>query len=504
MLKKTRVILATLMWVGVTLLLLDVSGLVQTYLGWMAKIQFLPALLAANVGAVVLVVVLTILLGRIYCSVICPLGIFQDGLSWLVGKFMNKPKQKKARFFFVDNKGLHYLRYAILFVTVIFCLLGMGVAVRMLAPYSIYGRMVVTLLKPLYVDVNNLLADHAAATDSYAFWHVAPFQPSTLMIVIALLYLAIVGGMAMAWGRMYCNQLCPVGTLLGLLGRRAIFRVRIDSDKCRHCGLCEMACKGHAIDAKRGVVDTTKCIDCFNCLDQCHSDALHFGRAKSQNDASTPTDGSRRTFLATAATMTAAAALKAEEKVADGGYAAITDKKPFKREVRITPPGAISLRNLQQKCTGCQLCISACPNQVLRPSTDLMNLMQPEMSYENGYCRPECHACSDVCPAGAIIPLGKDHEEKMARKSSTKIGRAVWIKENCLPSAEGVKCGNCARHCPSGAISMVALDPSNPKSLQVPAVNEERCIGCGACENLCPVRPFSAIHVEGIEVQRTI
>lgn len=504
MLKKARVILAFLMWMGITLLLLDVSGLVHAWLGWMAKIQFLPAVLAANVGAVVLVAVLTIVFGRIYCSVICPLGIFQDALSWITGKFMNKPKQKKMRFAYFDNKGLHYLRYALLFVTIILMLLGVGVAVRVLAPYSIYGRMVVALVKPLYVMCNNGLADWAVANDSYTFWHVAPFQPSTLMIVIALVYLAIVGGMAIAWGRMYCNTLCPVGTFLGLLSRRSLFRVQIDADKCKHCGLCEMACKGHAIDAKTGKIDLTRCVDCFDCLDKCHSDALHYGLNKPAKSGEEKVDTTRRTLLVTAAAMGATAALKAEEKVVDGTYATIIDKKPFQRATRICPPGAISLRNLQQKCTGCQLCVSACENHVLRPSTDLMNLMQPEMSYENGYCRPECHACSDVCPAGAILPLGKSHEEKMARKSSTKVGRAVWIKENCLPSSEGTSCGNCSRHCPSGAISMVPLNPEDPRGLKIPSINEERCIGCGACENLCPVRPFSAIHIEGIEVQREI
>lgn len=324
------------------------------------------------------------------------------------------------------------------------------------------------------------------------------------MIVIALVYLAIVGGMAIAWGRMYCNTLCPVGTFLGLLSRRSLFRVQIDADKCKHCGLCEMACKGHAIDAKTGKIDLTRCVDCFDCLDKCHSDALHYGLNKPAKSGEEKVDTTRRTLLVTAAAMGATAALKAEEKVVDGTYATIIDKKPFQRATRICPPGAISLRNLQQKCTGCQLCVSACENHVLRPSTDLMNLMQPEMSYENGYCRPECHACSDVCPAGAILPLGKSHEEKMARKSSTKVGRAVWIKENCLPSSEGTSCGNCSRHCPSGAISMVPLNPEDPRGLKIPSINEERCIGCGACENLCPVRPFSAIHIEGIEVQREI
>ena len=144
-----------------------------------------------------------------------------------------------------------------------------------------------------------------------------------------------------------------------------------------------------------------------------------------------------------------------------------------------------------QHCTACQLCVSVCPNEVLRPATGLMNLMQPEMSYECGYCRPECTKCAEVCPAGAISPITP------ADKSAIQIGHAVWIKENCVPLTDGVECGNCARHCPTGAIQMVASEPDSPDSLKIPVVNTERCIGCGACENLCPARPFSAIYVEG-------
>lgn len=120
-----------------------------------------------------------------------------------------------------------------------------------------------------------------------------------------------------------------------------------------------------------------------------------------------------------------------------------------------------------------------------------MKLMQPEMSYERGYCRPECTKCAEVCPAGAISPITP------ADKSAIQIGHAVWIKENCVPLTDGVECGNCARHCPTGAIQMVASEPDSPDSLKIPVVNTERCIGCGACENLCPARPFSAIYVEG-------
>lgn len=172
----------------------------------------------------------------------------------------------------------------------------------------------------------------------------------------------------------------------------------------------------------------------------------------------------------------------------------ILDKKVPARKTPIVPPGAISLKHMAQHCTGCQLCVSACPNDVLRPSSGLLTLMQPESSYERGYCRPECTRCSEVCPSGAIVPITR------AEKTAIQIGHAVWVKENCMPLTDGVECGNCARHCPSGAILMIPSDPADPESVKVPAVNTSRCIGCGACENLCPARPYSAIYVEGNSV----
>jgi formate hydrogenlyase subunit 6/NADH:ubiquinone oxidoreductase subunit I len=106
--------------------------------------------------------------------------------------------------------------------------------------------------------------------------------------------------------------------------------------------------------------------------------------------------------------------------------------------------------------------------------------------------------CSEVCPTGAIKLISKEE------KTAIQIGHAVWVAENCIVNSDGQKCGNCARHCPTGAIQMVPKDANDPKSLQIPVINTERCIGCGACENLCPSRPFSAIYVEGHEVHREI
>jgi formate hydrogenlyase subunit 6/NADH:ubiquinone oxidoreductase subunit I len=193
-----------------------------------------------------------------------------------------------------------------------------------------------------------------------------------------------------------------------------------------------------------------------------------------------------------------ASVAKAQKLKMDGGYAVIEDKKIPNRETPLTPPGSLSARNLAQHCTACQLCISACPNQVLRPSGDLSNFMQPVTSFERGYCRPECVKCSEVCPTGAIKPITKEE------KTAIQIGHAVWIADNCVVNRDNEKCDNCFRHCPTGAIQMVAKNPDDKKSPKIPVINTERCIGCGACENLCPSRPFSAIYVEGHEVHREI
>ena len=220
---------------------------------------------------------------------------------------------------------------------------------------------------------------------------------------------------------------------------------------------------------------------------------------------------SRRNFISATAVVAATAIAKAQEKKVDGGLATIEKKAIPERKTSIVPPGALSLRNFYQHCTACQLCVSVCPNDVLRPSGGLMRLMQPEMSYERGYCRPECTKCSDVCPAGAIRPV------TVAEKSSIQVGHAVWIKKNCIVMTDDVECGNCARHCPTGAIQMVEIrhrhrrrhgTGGNPEeeraTVRIPVINQEKCIGCGACENLCPARPFTAIYVEGHEVHREI
>ena len=239
----------------------------------------------------------------------------------------------------------------------------------------------------------------------------------------------------------------------------------------------------------------------MDCIDNSKHGAIHFALRKGTHKADAPqqerTEGvDRRKFLTTGALVIAAGALKAQDMKVDGGLAAISRADKPERLTPLVPAGSLSLKNFSDHCVACQLCVSACPNHVLRPSTDLHTLMQPQMSYERGYCRPECTTCSEICPAGAIRPVSVEE------KSSIQIGHAVINLALCVVNTADVKCGNCARHCPAGAIRMVRKDPADKDSLMIPTVNEERCIGCGACENLCPARQLTAILVEGHEVHR--
>lgn len=496
MLKKIRTILAVVCFVLITLLFLDFTGTLHCWLSWLAKIQLLPAVMALNVVVVAALIILTLVFGRIYCSVICPLGVFQD----LLARF----HRKKNKYSY--SKEVRWLRYPVLAVFVIAGLAGIGSLFQLLAPYSSYGRIATMIFQPIWKGCNNLLAMAAEHYESYAFYSIDTWVRSMPVLIIAAITLVVLFVLAWRGGRTYCNTICPVGTILSFFSRFSWLKVHFDTDKCKNCSMCSKNCKAACIDYKTHTVDYSRCVVCGNCIDKCKFGALSYSPLKlkgvrdGQKDAqhNNSVDASKRSFLIASTMVTTAAFAQKKEKLMDGGLAEIEDKVQPDRQTPLTPPGSLSFQNLSTHCTGCQLCVSECPNQVLRPSNDLLHLMQPTMSYEKGYCRPECTRCSEVCPAGAIKPLDD------IEKSSIQIGHAVWIKKNCVVLTDEVECGNCARHCPSGAIEMVPLDENNEESPLIPAINESACIGCGACEYVCPSRPFSAIYVEGHEVHKKI
>lgn len=488
MLKKLRTSFAIIFLLLITLMFLDISGNLVWKLGWLAKLQFLPAVFALNVGVIIALILLTVICGRIYCSVICPMGIFQDVISRIHSKF------SKNRFSYKPAATKTRLIVMVLFVAC--AIIGVNAVVGLFAPYSAYGRMVTSLGQPVWIWGNNLLASWAEACDSYMFSSHELWLRSLPTLVVAVVTLLVVGITAWRSGRGYCNTVCPVGTLLGYLSKWAIFRPVIDTSKCNSCGLCARNCKSHCINPKEHSVDMTRCVACFDCISRCRQGAISYRpvwkKPSAEHKSETVDNEGRRSFLTITGLAATSIAANAVQKKVDGGLAVIEDRTPPSRTTRLVPAGSLSLKNMDQRCTGCQLCISKCPNNVLRPSTSLSDMLQPTMEFDRGYCRPGCTVCSHVCPTGAITEIC------CKKKTSISIGYAVWVEKNCVVATDGVECGNCQRHCPTGAIMMVESQKYDGR--KIPVINTDKCIGCGACEHLCPARPLGAIYVEGREV----
>ncbi|MBQ0086946.1 MAG: 4Fe-4S binding protein [Bacteroidales bacterium] len=469
MLRKLRITLAAISFALILLLFAVPDGASGEWFGWMADIQFLPAVLAANFVIVTALIIVTLLFGRVYCSVICPLGVMQDIISF----FSGKRRGKALRFGY--RKG-PVLRYGLLILFVVLMVLGLNSIAVLIAPYSAFGR----------------IASIATGTPA--------------SIVVALVTFLVVAGLAWWKGRLWCNSICPVGTVLGFFSRFSLFRPVIDTEKCIGCSKCAKKCKASCINDREHSIDYSRCVACMDCISNCSVGAIRYtlrGKsgccaAKTEASCDAPADNGRRAALSTIGMVAAGSAIRAQERKGDGGLAVIEKRAVPPREVKPVPAGSKGVEHFSDKCVSCQLCVKSCPNRVLRPSSSLENFLQPEMSFENGYCRPECTVCSEVCPAGAITQISEEE------KSSIQIGHAVWIAANCVVLTDDVNCGNCARHCPSGAITMVPVNPEDEKSRMVPSVDTEKCIGCGACEHLCPARPFGAIYVEGHLVHKEI
>lgn len=494
MLRKIRITLAVLFLIGITLLLAGIGG---QWWGWMAKLQFLPSFLALNAAVLAGILLLTLLLGRVYCSVICPLGVFQDVVIFIrriCGNILTRMQSR--RFARLKRKGVSPLpkpkvyaksygyrkehkivRWVIFAVVGVTAIAGTQLFIALLAPYSAYGRIVRSIAG---------LAEGESVVPQ--------------LLITAGITLLVILFLSWSRGRAYCNTICPVGTLLSLFSRVALFRPTIDEAKCVSCGKCGKRCKASCIDTAGHKIDGGQCVMCLDCIGNCSTGAIRYrfvgfgrrGRPEGGSGASSSpekVDKGRRAFMLTAAMMGTGLAARAQNKRLDGGLAAVLDKQVPERSGRLVPPGAVGVRHFYSHCTACQLCVSSCPNNVLRPSTDLGHFLQPQMGYEKGYCRPECTACSNVCPAGAILPLTREE------KHITRIGTAAVDFGLCLAANGEASCGNCSRHCPTGAIRMVK---SGDYKFSIPVVMEEQCIGCGACENLCPSRPISAITVNGL------
>lgn len=503
-LKYIRIILAVAVISLLTFFFIDFAGIMPGYVGWLARIQFMPAVLAHSLiifGGIILV---TLLFGRIYCSVICPLGILQD----VCARFRRKKKRRYAY-----RRPRTKTRLVFLGLMVIAVITGFSLFISLFDPYAAYGRIASNIFYPFYVLGNNLLELMFSSAGNYTFYKMDPAVLSVSSLVIAVITFIIVGFMAWKRGRLFCNSVCPVGTLLGLAGRFSLFKVRIDVTKCNSCGACAAKCKSACIDTKDKKIDNSRCVACYNCLGTCRFGALSYAPTKSRNDLlksgfKNPDDiiiaegyscsgcrdgfdGSRRAFIASSlAAVFVLPKVVAQQKITvlEGGVS-------YERDNPVCPPGAGSREHLSKHCTACHLCVSKCPSRVLKPAFmeyGLSGMSQPVMFFEKGFCNFDCTVCGDVCPNKAIKPL------TVEEKYMTQVGRVVFLKDNCIVYRDNTSCGACSEHCPTQAVTMVPYKDG----LTIPETNPGICVGCGGCEFICPVRPFRAIYVNGNDVQK--
>jgi polyferredoxin len=542
LLKWLRIVVALAVFAALTTAFVDFRELVPWKIGhWLSEIQFVPSLVALLTGAslslaCIIIAVVTLAVGRVYCSAICPLGILQDIINRLT-KWV-KRKSRPASY----SRPHTWLRQTFLWATIIAAVAGWGgFALALLDPYSNFGRIASDIFRPLATLANNSVVGLADTIGWHGLFRVEPrwavvgalHQPVILLI---LLFVLVVFG-----GRLYCNTLCPVGTLLGWLSKRAAFRLQIEKSACAKCAACMKVCKAQCIDLHSSSIDFSRCVACYNCVDVCEEHGIGYRFAwindeqPAPNSISPPrtqasmtvwssaftrlgrifslwppkggtlnTDVSarpelvpnpqRREFLA----QTIAGIIGAAGIARWGTKTGSRGRSPHQLESRgrnnfspvICPPGSASVERFADRCTACHLCISECPTGVLQPAFmeyGLLGIMKPRMDFNVAFCNFDCVRCGEVCPDGAIDLLD------VATKHLVKIGEARFYPDQCVVVTNSTDCAACSEHCPTKAVFTVPYG----NNLRLPSLNNDLCIGCGACENVCPAKPDKAIVVTG-------
>ncbi len=257
-LKGLRVLLAILFFVPILLFFVDFSGILPNNIHRLLHLQLMPAILGGMVGIVVFQFLLALVFGRIYCSTICPAGVFQDIINRLfcIGK-----KKKKGSRRFIYHKPMNRLRYVLLAITALTAIFGFSGLCLLLDPYSNFGRIMASLFRPVVMWGNNIFADLLMKIDNYSLFHVTISTVTVSGLIAAIVALLVFIVMTIFHGRLFCNTICPVGTLLSLFSRYSFFHITFDKETCTHCGNCEHTCKAEAIDSKNLTVDTSRCID---------------------------------------------------------------------------------------------------------------------------------------------------------------------------------------------------------------------------------------------------
>jgi len=493
MLKKLRVVISLLFFILTGFIFIDLGNwLSSTLVNKIVFLQFFPSLLKfLNILSFftcgfIIIILITIVFGRVYCSTVCPLGTLQDIISYLSGKF------RRFRIYRINSFSLpsNRLRYTILVIT-FFTIPAGSLVISLLDPYSNFGRIVANLFRPVYISGNDLLAVILERLGWYGLSRIGLKHIDPGSLLFAFFVFVVIAALSVSKGRLFCNTICPAGSFLGLLSRFSLFRFVFDEDSCTRCFRCEGSCKSRCIDSDELTIDMSRCVSCFNCIESCPSGGMIYGIKHKPSKKVHNVDLSRRenikTGIGVLSLISGLSLSAARDSISGSG---INTTVPVRKKYPVTPPGSFGIEYFGKSCTACHLCISRCPTRVLQPSVleyGIEGIFQPFMDYSASYCNFECTVCGNVCPTGAILPVPADEKKQL------QLGKSVFVKENCIVEIKKTECGACSEHCPTKAVQMA---PYTGK-IKIPVINNIICIGCGACEYACPVKPYKAIYVDG-------
>lgn len=441
------------------------------------------------------VLVLTIFLGRIFCGFVCPLGTINHFVGWvkaaLKGSRMVRANQKRAS---------QRVKYFLLVLILVGAILGLNlagimdpisllfrsIALAILPGVGVGFRSLFDLLAESDVKVLNLLSYGAEVLLSPIFgYEPKAYQMAWFMglVFLVILFLNRVGP------RFWCRVLCPLGALLGIFSRFSLLKLVKYEDKCTQCMKCDKRCQGAASPRPGEAWESSECLVCFNCFEACPESALEFKFRLSPRINRAPDIG-RRALLGG---LLAGVSLPFLGRL-DGQIHRVSDAR------LIRPPGAVPEKEFLELCQRCGLCMKVCPTNAINPTlaeAGMAGLWTPRLIMTMGYCEYTCTLCTSVCPTGAIKEITV--REKIERP--IKIGSAFIDRGRCLPWSGNFPCIVCEEHCPTSPKAIylrkdrVYGPGGKMREFQLPYVDLERCVGCGICENKCPVRGLPAIRV---------